>query len=70
MISMRIKMFALNSMEKKCMNKIGVQGGVSNAKFETPPKGLGRFRRESSNLGREAYKGTSSPKVGDRKSPY
>ena len=46
------------------------KGGVSNAKFETPPKGLGRFRRESSNLGREAYKGTSSPKVGDRKSPY
>ena len=45
-------------------------GRVSRAKFVTPPKGLGRFRRESSNLGREAYKGTSSPKVGDRKSPY
>ena len=55
---------------KRLINRINKDGGVSNAKFETPPMGLGRFRRESSNLGREAYKGTSSPKVGDRKSPY
>ena len=36
----------------------------------TRKKGLGRFRREALNLGREAYKGTSSPKFGGRKSPY
>ena len=31
---------------------------------------LGRFRRKALNLGREAYKGTSSPKFDGKKSPY
>ena len=45
--------------------------GVSNAfTLETPPRGYVRFRREASNLGREAYKGTSSPKFDGKKSPY
>jgi len=56
-----------NSALQKSLPSAFLSRGCAN---DAASKGLVRFRREPSNLEREAYKGSSRPKVSGRKSPY